>query len=265
MFKDFHHTLTGLVKEGQVSYRVRYRPPQHWSSRPLFVSGYGVELALKRTDYIVIDDRDAEQRSQNTVASTESSDGEDSPDDLRPLSSSEVSRLGINTASYVMDSDTPLDTLVKISQDFPKYSGKIAAYNTSTTLLQHIRASRLDLLPSGANVMWINGIQIDPRQIDAFSLLDHLRRERRSIDKFRSTGLSAQEAVDLLCHESLAETLAQDAPSRYNYQDEIEGGGVIIWMNDLEKDAKYQSWPSEVSAVSFDLIDVGFDSYAHCV
>ena len=56
MFKEFHQTLSTLAKEGEVSYRVRYRPPQHWSSRPLFVSGYGVELALKRTDYIVIDE-----------------------------------------------------------------------------------------------------------------------------------------------------------------------------------------------------------------
>ncbi|GIJ99324.1 hypothetical protein Aspvir_001454 [Aspergillus viridinutans] len=249
MFRDFHHTLSALAKEGQVSYRVRYRPPQHWISRPLFVSGYGVELALKRTDYIVIDDRDAEKRSQKNSGSTGSASvEEESPDDLRPLSSSEVARLGLNTVSYVMDSEEPLDTLVRISQDFPKHSAKIAAYNASTSLLKDIRTSRLRMLPSGANVMWINGVQIDPRQIDAFSLLDHLRRERRLIDKFRGIGLSAQEAVDLLCHQTLGETLAKDSPPRYNYRDEIEGGGVIIWMNDLEKDTKYQSWPDDLSA-----------------
>ncbi|KAH3002751.1 hypothetical protein KXV72_002787 [Aspergillus fumigatus] len=249
MFKDFHHTLSALAKDGQVSYRVRYRPPQHWISRPLFVSGYGVELALKRTDYIVIDDRDAEKRSQKDSGSSEwASVEEESPDDLGALSSSEVARLGLNTVSYVMDSEEPLDTLVRISQDFPKHSAKIAAYNASDALLKDIRTSRLGMLPSGVNVMWINGVQIDPRQIDAFSLLDHLRRERKLIDKFRSIGLSAQEAVDLLCHQTLGETLAKDSPPRYNYRDQIEGGGVIIWMNDLEKDTKYQSWPDDLSA-----------------
>ena len=120
MFKDFHQTLSALVKEGQISYRVRYRPPQHWSARPLFVSGYGVELALKRTDYIVIDDRDAGQKEASNGEANKVGDIEgDAPDDLRPLSSSEVSRLGVNTVSYVMDSDNPLDTLVKLSQDFP--------------------------------------------------------------------------------------------------------------------------------------------------
>ncbi|KAL2809181.1 UDP-glucose:glycoprotein glucosyltransferase-domain-containing protein [Aspergillus granulosus] len=246
MFRDFHQTLSALAKEGEISYRVRYRPPQHWSSRPLFVSGYGVELALKRTDYIVIDDRDAEQRHSN--GATQAVESEESPDDLRPLSSSEVSRLGFNTVSYVADSADPLDTLVKLSQDFPKYSSTIAAHNASVELLQEVRANRLEMLPSGANALWINGVQIDHRQIDAFSLVDHLRRERKLIESFRSLGLSAQEAVHLLSHEAVAESVAQDTPQRYDYRDEIEGGGVIIWLNNLEKDAKYESWPADLAA-----------------
>ncbi|KAL4926812.1 putative UDP-glucose:glycoprotein glucosyltransferase [Aspergillus undulatus] len=245
MFKDFHQTLSALAKEGEISYRVRYRPPQHWISRPLFVSGYGVELALKRTDYIVIDDRDAEQRDPKTV---ESAENEDSPDDLRPLSSSEVARLGFNTVSYVADSEDPLDTLLKLSRDFPKHSSAIAAHNASAQLVSEIKANRLNMLPSGANALWINGVQIDPRQIDAFFLVDHLRRERKLIESFRSLGLSAREAVDLLTHESVTESVAQDTPQRYDYRDELEGGGVIIWLNDLEKDAKYDSWPGDLSA-----------------
>ncbi|RDW72327.1 putative UDP-glucose:glycoprotein glucosyltransferase [Aspergillus mulundensis] len=245
MFKDFHQTLSALAKEGEISYRVRYRPPQHWSSRPLFVSGYGVELALKRTDYIVIDDRDAEQRGSN---SAESAETEEAPDDLKPLSSSEVSRLGLNTVSYVADSEDPLDMLVKLSQDFPKYSATIAAYNASAELHSEIKANRLGMLPPGASAIWINGHQIDPRQIDAFFLVDHLRRERKLIESFRGLGLSATEAVNLLAHDLVTESVAQVTPQRYDYRDEIEGGNVIIWMNDLEKDARYQSWPSQLTA-----------------
>lgn len=249
MFKDFHHTLSAMAKEGEVSYRVRYRPPQHWSSRPLFVSGYGVELALKRTDYIVIDDRDAEQRDSNPK-DAKSVEAEESPDDLRPLSSSEVSRLGLNTAQYVADSKDPLDTLVKLSQDFPKYSSMIAAHNISDNLQREIRTNRLEMLPPGVNALWINGVQIDPRQIDAFFLVDHLRRERKLMESFRSLGLSAKEAVDILTHDTVTKSVTQDASQRYDYRDEIEGGGVVIWLNNLEKDARYESWPG-------DLIEVG--------
>ena len=254
MFKDFHETLTTMVKDGQISYRVRYRPPQQWSSHPLFVSGYGVELALKRTDYIVIDDRDAEQRNEDTTESPLSDAEqlkEDGSDDLRPLSSSEVSRLGWNTASFAMDSKYPFETLIKLSQNFPKYSSTVAAHNATADLKKGIRANRARMIPPGYNVMWINGVQIDPRQIDAFSLLDHLRRERRLINKFRDLRLSAQDAVKLLSHPLLAQAYSDDDVQRYDYRDKREGGDVIIWMNDLEKDSRYNSWPSDLESVGF--------------
>ena len=58
LFKQFHHILKTLADQGIVRYILRYRPAS--SDKPLFVSGYGVELMLKRTDYIVIDDREVE-------------------------------------------------------------------------------------------------------------------------------------------------------------------------------------------------------------
>jgi UDP-glucose:glycoprotein glucosyltransferase len=61
-FEVFHRELKGLADAGKVRYILRYRPSVSSISKdtPLFVSGYGVELMLKRTDYIVIDDRDVE-------------------------------------------------------------------------------------------------------------------------------------------------------------------------------------------------------------
>ncbi|KAI2792495.1 UDP-glucose:glycoprotein glucosyltransferase 1 [Penicillium oxalicum] len=246
-FREFHEKLSDMAKQGEISYRVRYRPPQHWISRPLFVSGYGVELALKRTDYIVIDDRDAEQLSDSVKDDAGKSSDElerDATDDLRPLSASELSRLGLNTASYVLDSQDPLRTLLGISQDFPKYSTAIAAHNASDELRQEIRHNRGRMIPAGYNIMWINGMQIDARQIDAFSLLDILRRERKLAENFRHLGLTAQEAVKLLSHQALAEAQAEEQPPRYDYRDTPEGGQVVIWMNDVENDLRYESWSS---------------------
>jgi UDP-glucose:glycoprotein glucosyltransferase len=62
LFKTFHSTLKKLADQGMVRYILRYRLVSSTQSpgKPLFVSGYGVELMLKRTDYIVIDDREVE-------------------------------------------------------------------------------------------------------------------------------------------------------------------------------------------------------------
>jgi UDP-glucose:glycoprotein glucosyltransferase len=255
IFGEYHQKLSVLAKEGQISYRVRYRPPQHHTSRPLFVAGYGVELALKRTDYIVIDDRQAasedEKNSKQIKLTTPGTEDlkDESPADLKPLSSSEVDRLGLNSASFVMDSAEPFDTLLKLTQDFPKYSSIIAAYNATDKFLQEFRGNRAARLPAGHNVFWINGIQTDFRHIDAYSLLEHFRRERKLVADFKKLGLSGSETVDLLSHPILAEVQANDEPQRYDWRDDVEGGGVIIWMNNLEKDKRYEDWPTSIMAV----------------
>lgn len=219
---------------------------------PLFVNGYGVELALKRTDYIVIDDRDAEKagKKEEAIRSPGMELKEDSPADLKPLSSSEVSDLGLNAASFVMSSADPFDTLLKLSQDFPKHSSAIAAHNATTDFLSEFKSNREAFLPAGYNTLWINGVQVDSRQIDAFSLLEHLRRERRLINSLRDLGLTASESIRLVSRYEITESQIEDEPQRYDYRDTTEGGNVIIWLNDLEKDKRYQSWPTSPMAVS---------------
>lgn len=58
-FTAFRQYLDTLGKDHGLEYSLRYRPPVKGDKEsPLTLSGYGVELALKNTDYIVIDDRD---------------------------------------------------------------------------------------------------------------------------------------------------------------------------------------------------------------
>jgi UDP-glucose:glycoprotein glucosyltransferase len=245
-FAWFHNTLSKTAKEGKTSYRIRHKPSLKGSSSPLVVNGYGVELQLKRTDYIVIDDRDATQNSQDA-----SLQDDDEVADLKPLSSSEVSKLAVKAASFVMKSEQPFDTLVRLVQDFPKHSSAIAAHNISEEFVKEHEGNRNKLLPSGYNIMWINGVQIPNRDINPFHLLEHLRRERNLINGVRSQGLSGPEAIDLLSNSAITENQVQDEPQRYDFRDATEGGRVIIWLNDIEKDKRYESWPSEITAVRY--------------
>lgn len=259
IFAEYHKTLRGLAEEGQVAYRVRYRPSQSDFSRPLFLSGYGVELTLKRTDYIVIDDRQAEEGDDNkgnakakakakTPSAEELEEGE-SPQDLKPLSSSEVAGLGMSAAKFVLDSTDPFSTLLKLSQDFPKYSSTIASYNHTSQFDEEYQGNRQAGLPAARNNLWINGQRIDSRQIDAYSLLEHLRLERKAIAEFTKIGLSSSEAVKLLSHPILAEAHSGSDIQRYDWRDEIDGGGVIVWVNDLEKDKRYIDLPTSLETV----------------
>ena len=215
------------------------------------VNGYGVALQLKRTDYIVIDDRQAEQDKSATPKTMGTGlDNDEEVADLKPLSKDEVADLGLKAASFVMQSEQPMDTLMKLVQDFPKFTSIVAAHNTSGEFETEHLKNREQLLPMGFNVIWINGVQIPARDVNPYSLLAHLRRERALISGIRSQGLSGSEVISLLSHPAIAATQTEDEPQRYDFRDTTEGGNVIVWMNNIEKDARYEDWPATLRAVS---------------
>lgn len=254
LFGAFHQTISKTAKDGRSSYRVRYRPSKSTIGHNLPVNGYGVELALKRTDYIVIDDREAAKggdRGDEVTAPEGSGHAlvEAELQDLKPLSTSEVYNLSIKAASFVMSHQDPFESLIKVSQDFPKYSSAISARNATVEFVTEFRQNREAFLPAGYSVVWINGVQVDPRQMDAFSLLEHLRRERKLINSMRDLGLTGTEAVKLLSHSAITQSKVDDEPQRYDYRDTEEGSNVIIWLNDIEKDKRYEGWPTSPTAV----------------
>jgi len=247
-FRQFHKTVSSTAKDGKTSYRIRYKPSAQGTTTPLSVNGYGVELALKRTDYIVIDDREAEAAAdQSTGKATTLTDDEVA--DLRPLSASELRRLDLKAASFVMNSDDPFETLLKLSQDFPKHSSAISAANVSDDIVQELMANREAFLPPGYNIIWINGVQVFARDFDPFALLEHLRRERKLVNGAKELGLTAADAIKFLSHPAISESQASQESQRYDWRDDIEGGDVIIWLNNIEKDKRYQDFSPSVKAV----------------
>jgi UDP-glucose:glycoprotein glucosyltransferase len=250
LFGQFHETVSKTARDGKSSYRVRYRPSKLAPPRPLYLNGYGVELVLKRTDYIVIDDRDKSTPApESPDAGTVDALNGDEESDLKPLTTSELASLGLNAASYIMGTSDPFDTLLKVSNNFPKYSSRIAAHNATDDFLTEYRANRDAFLPQGLNILWMNGLQVETRQINAFSLHENLARERKLNNQMRELGLSASEAVRLLSHEVIAQAQVEDQPQRYDWRDEGEGADVIMWLNDIEQDKRYVGWPSELNAL----------------
>ena len=256
LFAQFHHTISATARDGQTSYRVRYRRSQDPSLKRLAVNGYGIELALKRTDYIVIDDRksDDEEEAENPTGSAEpvheSLEDAEELADLKPLSSSELLGLGFKTTKYIMESENPLATLERVSQDFPKYSSFIAKKNVSYELIGEHMQNREVFLPAGYNVVWMNGQQVQSREMNAFSLLEQLRRERTVVGNLRKLGFKGSEAVSILSHPTIADSNENGDSQRYDYRDTREGGQVIIWLNDIERDKRYSEWPKHNGAVS---------------
>ncbi|EHK97795.1 putative UDP-glucose:glycoprotein glucosyltransferase [Glarea lozoyensis 74030] len=166
-FGHYHKTLVKTAREGKTSYRIRHKKALSQNSDSHIFPGYGVELALKRTDYIVIDDREGEQETVEIDSEKKEVKFEDEEfADLKPLSSSELLGLGLKASSFILESEKPFDTLVKLSQDFPKYSSAIASHNPTKEFVAEHEYNRAQLVPAGYNVWWMNGIQMDKRYED---------------------------------------------------------------------------------------------------
>lgn len=243
--------MVKTAREGKTSYRIRHRKALDAQSRPLVIPGYGVELALKRTDYIVVDDREADKGSKSTeTPEKEVNLEEEEVADLKPLSTSELSSLGLKAASFVLQSENPLVTLLKLSQDFPKFSSAISSQEVSPDFVAEHNSNRLKLVPEGYNVWWLNGIQMTDRNTQTLTILEILRRERKMINSVREMGLSGPEAVQLLSHTDISNAKVENEVQRFDWRDTLEGGNVIIWLNDLVKDRRYEGWPDSLNAVS---------------
>ncbi|KAI9791490.1 MAG: hypothetical protein M1816_003834 [Peltula sp. TS41687] len=246
-FGHFHKILSSSARQEKTSYRVRYTPPKAGRRAPLVISGYGVELALKRTDYIVIDDRGADKED----APASEAVGEQAKNDLKPLSKSELSQLGLKTASYVLGNEDPFGRLQAVTQDFPLHSSLVASHSVSRDLMEDLHDERVRVLPPGYNTLWMNGIQFDAKRVDAHTLAHKVRNERKLISALKDFGLSGSDAKNLLINTSIAHSNSNEGPQRYDFRDEAEGGNVIVWMNSIEKDKRYKGFPSSLNARTY--------------
>ncbi|KAI8627484.1 glycosyltransferase family 24 protein [Xylariaceae sp. FL1651] len=252
-FGSFHKVLADMARKGEISYRLRYRISQRGELEALPVSGYGVELQLKRTDYIVIDDREAAEANvgqpQKATSAEDVLDEEEEVSDLKPLATSELATLGLNAGSFIMESEDPFQTLIRLTQDFPKFSTSVAARNASEAFISEHRQNRAVAAPAGMNVLWMNGVQLTERQIDPYTLVDSIRRERAFIKGVTDLGLTAKEAISLLGDREVTMAKTDDEAPRFDWRDQLEDGRVIIWLNNIEKDRRYADFSPNLATL----------------
>ncbi|KAG9251674.1 UDP-glucose:glycoprotein glucosyltransferase-domain-containing protein [Emericellopsis atlantica] len=249
-FGAFHTMLSIAAYDGALRYKLRYRRSPNASHEPLPVSGYGVELALKRTDYIVIDDRESQRvGSQERLTAGTTFEEEDDITDVKPLSTSELAELGLKAATFIVESDQPLKNLVRLTQDIPKFAALIATKESSDAFAKEHRSNRQKLVAPGANYLWMNGVQLIERQIEPFNLVEMTRKERKLLRGVRDLGFTGSEAVALIGHKAVAASKSETGSPRYDWTDRTEDGQAIIWLNDLEKDERYTKYPKSARSL----------------
>ncbi|KAJ2017806.1 killer toxin resistant protein [Coemansia sp. S680] len=261
-FVELHEHLVAQAENDGITYVLRYRP---WVSDDptgkdcsLGLSGYGVELALKSTEYKVIDDRDLDldrghgqsgsKRPKLTVQDSDSGDdallfeAEQEPV-IKGLSEKLIAKLGIQATQMILQADDKLAVLKQLAQDLPRYAHLLSEVAVNSTVAGDVRAfAELEVRPLFA----INGVSIDSDDLDPFKLLEHIRKENEVIGHLEVAGLTQSQAIDLMVEAGSASAADGQDQLVFDMRDKSKDKRTVLWLNDLERDSRYSMWPSDL-------------------
>ncbi|XP_068124032.1 UDP-glucose:glycoprotein glucosyltransferase 2 isoform X2 [Hyperolius riggenbachi] len=269
-FATFHKTLSEKAEKGEIVYVLRHYV-QKPSSRKINLSGYGVELAIKNTEYKAMDDTQVEVN--NSSASSYEGMKEDvqgfyfdkliqmypdlkdnliefrkhlieSTNEMVPLKVWELQDLSFQAASKI--SATPSYEVLKVlrdmSQNFPIKARSLTRIALNQVMRKEIEENQKHLSdtygiqPGDAN-LYINGLQIDLDVHNSFSILDILKNEAKALHGLSVLGIKNEDLINYL--------QLQVHPGEESYALDIRNS-AIKWINDIETDHKYSAWPSSI-------------------
>ncbi|KAI9011306.1 hypothetical protein BC832DRAFT_550309 [Gaertneriomyces semiglobifer] len=252
-FPSTHGQLMHLAEDGRIQYVLRYLKPKVLEGRgPLYVSGYGVELMVKSTEYVATDDRlheaDATDTSGEEKVKSNSTDGilYEFPPRLVKLEEKSKKGLGLKLSHHIMTSASPFDVLYQASLNLPKLVHLIADLPMDVAGDLRSEAATNQLLLQRSQGFWINGRELDSTSLDFFGVLRVLREEESTLRPLLEVGLTGEEAVDLLTAPLGDDIRVSPNPWMDIFDVRFDH---IVWMNDLERDARYKGWPRDIQDV----------------
>lgn len=271
-FSSFHHQLVSKSNAGKINYVFRHYVSNS-RKEPVYLSGYGVELAIKSTEYKAKDDTQVKGTEVNTTVIGENDPIDEvqgflfgrlrdlypdltgqlkelrkhlveSTNEMAPLKVWQLQDLSFQTAARILAAPAELALVVMkdLSQNFPTKARAITKTAVNSELRTEVEENQkyfkatLGLQP-GDSALFINGLHIDLDTQDIFSLFDVLRNEARVMEGLHRLGIEG-----LSLHNVLKLNIQ---PSEADYAVDIRSP-AISWVNNLEVDSRYNSWPSSL-------------------
>uniref|UniRef100_A0A8C8SRN2 UDP-glucose ceramide glucosyltransferase-like 1 n=1 Tax=Pelusios castaneus TaxID=367368 RepID=A0A8C8SRN2_9SAUR len=268
-FVKFHKVLSEKAQKEEIVYVLRHYV-QKPSPRKMYLSGYGVELAIKSTEYKAVDDIQVKEATNDT---TEEGDDEteevqgflfgklkqmypdlkdnlkelrkhliQSTNNLEPLKIWELQDLSFQAASQIISAPAykALKLMKDLAQNYPIKARSLTRIPVNQKMRHEIEKNQkhfreiLGIQPGEAH-LFLNGLPIDLDFHDPFSILETLKLEGKVMHGLHDLGLK-EEAISkfmkLQIHP-MDDSCALDI--RHT---------SIIWVNNIEKDDSYNMWPT---------------------
>ncbi|KAF9461692.1 glycosyltransferase family 24 protein, partial [Collybia nuda] len=266
-FRELHSYLLSLAKKPvpEIEYVFRHIPPQTRDNTVRnHLSGYGVALDLKKTDYLAIDDRNGHKVTKEDDAREDEDLESDidpilelihshpenatAPSAKTPLSEGELQEIGLQATQLIADSSEPLATLMQLSQNFPKYATIVARrVVVNSSIEEEIHENSLKA-QGGAHMFWLNGAAVRDKDVNPLGLLRLLKKERAVMLSLAALGIPRPQVLELLTHPNISASQSGKnvLDGLFDASDRPEKGEVITWWNDIEKDSRYSKWSASL-------------------
>ncbi|XP_053166108.1 UDP-glucose:glycoprotein glucosyltransferase 2 isoform X2 [Hemicordylus capensis] len=267
-FATFHKVLSEKAQKEEIVYVLRHFIKKPGSEK-MYLSGYGVELAIKSTEYKAVDDSQTKATS-NETGREDNEENEvqgflfdtlnqnypdlkdnlkelrkyliESTDDTEPLKVWELQDISLQAASQILSvpAYTALKVMKDIAQNFPVKARSLTRVLVNLQMRKEIKENQkhlqetLELKPGEAR-LFLNGLQIDLDFHDPFSILETLKLEGKAMHGLHSLGIKG----DILNKFIRLPVRSEDN----TYALDIRHSS-IIWVNNLEKDNMYNKWPA---------------------
>ncbi|XP_028131393.1 UDP-glucose:glycoprotein glucosyltransferase [Diabrotica virgifera virgifera] len=272
-FGKFHRVLKQAAVDGKIDYVIRHYVKGN-DSKNLRLSGYGVELQMKSTEYKSQDDTELHEDQNSAEASQEDEDTElegfdfaklkqifpnlknqldkfkthleDTSSELAPLKVWQFQELSLQAAERIMNAprEEALKILTNTAQNFPMQAKGLAKTTVNADLKAEMKknsnmfAAHLNLQPSDT-ALFINGMFYDIDLVDVYGILEILRQELKTMEGLHGLGIGNKRMSSLL------ELDFGDDQNGQDFAIDIRDS-AINWINDIEQDPKYARWSSSL-------------------
>lgn len=231
---------------------LRYRPAPARGRVPLF--GFGIDVALRSTEYSVADDKAIEEDDGDADVEGDDVIGGDAapswllrrkatePVTTEGLVTDRLSTLGVRAAIAVLRARRPLAALRDVSGSLPslsRYLTRLDLSSPTSNAISHALGTRWPLLASARGALTINGLPLNLAREDA---------AHAAVRSVLMEATAASELCDLGLMPATASRLLALPPPRPIRLD--VSGVSALWLNDITSDAAFEKWPTELSAMS---------------
>ncbi|XP_037075354.1 LOW QUALITY PROTEIN: UDP-glucose:glycoprotein glucosyltransferase 1-like [Pollicipes pollicipes] len=266
-----HRELKTLAEAKRIDYVLRQCVKEPAASK-VRLSGYGVELAIKSTEYKAQDDTKVKDEGSGDAELQDQHDDVEgfvfsrlrelhpelsanlsafqrhlvaSSADMAPLKVWQLQDLSLQAAQRVAQAppEEALRLMTGLAQNFPSMARTLIKTKVEKALKTEIKNNH-NLYTKSLNLeyadsaLFANGMFFDMETTDIFTLFEHLREEQKVMEGLFHLGIPKSAFDDLL---RLDLTAASEGFA-VDFRDT-----AVNWINDIERDRQYAKWPSHVT------------------